>query len=115
MAVTIDPRPTYFGDRMIVTGSYDAGETSIDLSGLLASIDFAGINPAAAQASLVVSNTGTHANDTIALVDNCTVSSTTITIVSPIVSLDPDGVGTGSAAVPGATISGTFLAIGRRS
>jgi hypothetical protein len=31
MAVTIDPRPTYFGDRMVVTGSYEAGDTSIDL------------------------------------------------------------------------------------
>lgn len=115
MAVTIDPRPTYFGDRMIVTGSYDAGETSIDLSDLLVSIDFAGVNPAAAQANVVVSNTGTHANDTISLVDNCTLSGTTITIVSAVVETDPDGAGTGSAAVPGATIAGTFLAIGRRS
>ena len=39
MAVTIDPRPTYFGDRMIVTGSYEAGDTTIELGGLLASID----------------------------------------------------------------------------
>jgi|TARA_Y100000015_G_C2357022_1_gene73400 hypothetical protein len=44
MAVTIDPRPTYFGDRMIVTGSTDGAET-IDLSSLLASIDGAIANP----------------------------------------------------------------------
>ena len=44
MAVTIDSRPTYFGDRMVVTGSYEAGDTSIDLSGLLAEIDWMGIN-----------------------------------------------------------------------
>tara|TARA_R100001510_G_scaffold46052_1_gene42888 strand:+ start:210 stop:557 length:348 start_codon:yes stop_codon:yes gene_type:complete len=115
MAVTIDPRPTYFGDRMIVTGSYGAGDTSIDLSGLLASIDFAGVNPSAAQANVQLSNTGTHANDTIALVDNCTVSGTTITVHSAIVEVDPDGAGTGGAATPGATLAGTFLAIGRRS
>jgi len=44
MAVTIDPRPTYFGDRMIVTGSTDGAE-AIDLSSLLASIDGAIANP----------------------------------------------------------------------
>tara|TARA_R100000406_G_scaffold16888_3_gene10565 strand:- start:2910 stop:3140 length:231 start_codon:yes stop_codon:yes gene_type:complete len=43
MAVTIDPRPTYFGDRMIVTGSTDGAE-AIDLSSLLASIDGAMVN-----------------------------------------------------------------------
>ena len=114
MAVTIDPRPTYFGDRIVVTGSYEAGDTSINLSDLVSSIDFAGVNPTAAQASVVVSNTGTHANDTIQLVDNCTVSGTTITIVSAIVDTDPDGAGTGSTAVPGATVAGSFFAIGRR-
>mgnify|MGYP001202111189 CR=1 FL=1 len=49
MAVTIDPRPTYFGDRMIVTGSYAATDTSIDLSGLLVSIDAVILNSALAQ------------------------------------------------------------------
>jgi hypothetical protein len=39
MAVSIDPRPSYMGDRMIVTGTYETADTSIDLSGLLASID----------------------------------------------------------------------------
>ena len=114
MAVTIDNRPTYFGDRIVVTGSYEAGDTSINLSDLVSSIDFAGVNPTAAQAPVVVSNTGTHANDTIQLVDNCTVSGTTITTVSAIVDTDPDGAGTGSAAVAGATVAGTFFAIGRR-
>lgn len=41
MAVSIDPRPSYMGDRMIVTGTYEATDTEIDLSGLLASIDMA--------------------------------------------------------------------------
>ena len=38
MAVTIDPRPTVFGDRVIITGSTDGAE-AIDLSDLLVSID----------------------------------------------------------------------------
>lgn len=49
MAVTIDTRPTYFGDRMIVTGSFEAGDTSIDLSSQLASIDAIIVNFSAAQ------------------------------------------------------------------
>ena len=31
MAVSIDNRPTYFGDRMIVTGTFGAGDTTIAL------------------------------------------------------------------------------------
>jgi hypothetical protein len=112
MAVTIDPRPSYFGDRMIVTGSYEAGDTSIDLSDLLASIDFAGINPSAAQSDLTTSD-GTS-TDIITLVDSCTVSGTTITLHSAISSLDPDG-GGAAPAVAGQTLAGTFIAIGRRS
>ena len=38
MAVTIDNRPTVFGDRMIITGSTDGAE-AIDLSDFLSSID----------------------------------------------------------------------------
>jgi len=45
MAVTIDPRPTYFGDRMVVTGTYGASDALINLSSLLASIDFAALTP----------------------------------------------------------------------
>ena len=48
MAVTIDSRPTYFGDRMIITGSYAATDTSIDLSSLLSSIDGVILNSAVA-------------------------------------------------------------------
>ena len=43
MAVTIDPRPTYMGDRMIVTGS-TTGAENIDLSDLLSSIDGGMVN-----------------------------------------------------------------------
>ena len=39
--IAFDPRPTYFGDRMIVTGTLTADGTAadIDLSSLLASVD----------------------------------------------------------------------------
>ena len=87
---TIDPRPSYFGDRMIVTGSYDAGETGIDLSSLLASIDFCGINTDVdAIATTPPVSTG----------DTATISGTTVTI----------------NAAGAATLGGTFLAIGRRN
>jgi hypothetical protein len=90
MAVTIDPRPTVFGDRVIITGTYAAADTSIDLSDLLASIDFAGVNSAAS----VVATT-----PPVTVADTAQVSDTTITVI-----------GTG-----GTTAGGTFLAIGRRS
>lgn len=51
MTVTIDPRPTYFGDRMVVTGSTDGAE-AIDLSSLLASIDGAMVNAVGSAATV---------------------------------------------------------------
>ena len=51
MTVTIDPRPTYFGDRMIVTGTINvASSTTIDLTGMLASIDSVTVVPFAGAA-----------------------------------------------------------------
>jgi hypothetical protein len=41
MAVTIDNRPTVFGDRLIITGTYEATDTTIDLSAFLSEIDMA--------------------------------------------------------------------------
>tara|TARA_R100001510_G_C7592836_1_gene161964 strand:- start:547 stop:861 length:315 start_codon:yes stop_codon:yes gene_type:complete len=104
MAVTIDPRPTYFGDRMIVTGSYTAGTTSIDLSSLLSKIDFANVIPTG-QTDLAVSpsDDGSDA-DTIGgvqIADQCIFSGTTITV------LKSGGAGAG-------TQPGTFFVIGRR-
>ena len=58
MVVTIDPRPTYFGDRMIVTGSTTTGET-VDLSGLLASIDGAMVNAIGGAATVTHGISGT--------------------------------------------------------
>ena len=41
MAVTIDNRPTVFGDRVVITGTYEATDTTIDLSAFLSEIDMA--------------------------------------------------------------------------
>jgi hypothetical protein len=106
MAVTIDTRPTYFGDRMIVTGSYEAGDTSIVLTGLLASIDAVILNPTTpntAQFGQVDTDAGgsTMASVTVASMDIPTFTGSTITIASPVTGETPTG--------------GTFLAIGRRS
>lgn len=90
MTVTIDTRPTVFGDRMIVTGTYAATDTSIDLSDLLDTIDFAGVNSAA---GIVL----TTPNVTVA--DTASFSGSTITVIG----------------ASGTTVGGTFLAIGRRA
>ena len=105
MAITIDPRPTVFGDRLIITGSYEAGDTNIDLSSQLVSIDAITVNPASAHnirvkeadASGGVSYTAT----VFLLKDIATFRGTEIEIVPPNFTLT--------------TKAGTFLAIGRRS
>ena len=104
MAVTIDPRPSYFGDRMIVTGSYEDGDTSIDLSSLLASIDFVGITQyAKSQRRLETGDAADGADAAmIAIPDQASVAAngTTVTIDTA------SDAGTGAAK---------FIAIGRRS
>ena len=104
MTVTIDPRPTYFGDRMVVTGSYETGDTSIDLSSQLASIDMAVLTPTAALAPQTL-ETGDAADEGDAALfrfrEFATVSGTTITV--------------NTAAAAATIIGGTFFAIGRRS
>jgi len=104
MAVTIDPRPSYFGDRMIVTGSYAATDTSINLSGLLVSIDAVIINSALAQVKhqdVDIANGTSYAAVSAPLHDTFTFSGSTITVNPPFAGMD--------------TAGGTFLAIGRRS
>ena len=105
MAVTIDARPTYFGDRMIVTGSFEAGDTSIELSGLLASIDAIIVNPTAAQLvkhqDVDIAGGTSYAAVDASVFDVATFSGTTITIAPAFI---------------GQTVTGgTFLAIGRRN
>ena len=105
MAVTIDPRPTYFGDRMIVTGSFEAGDTSISLSDQLASIDAIIVNFEAAQIfkhqDVDIAGGTSYAAVDGAATDVATFNGTTITIEPPL---------TGQTTLPG-----TFLVIGRRN
>jgi len=116
MAVTIDPRPTYFGDRMIVTGSYEAGDTAIDLSSLLVSIDFAGVNPSGAHAYEAIGDTGGGGGgntQNVVFAPKARIDGTTIRIGSAVGDItDPDATDTSLIAIGEA---GTFLAIGRRS
>ena len=106
MAITIDTRPTVFGDRMIITGSYEAGDTTIELSDQLANIDAFILNPSApntAQFGQIDVNAGgsSMASVTVASMDLATYTGTTVTIATSV----------GGET----TIAGTFLAIGRRS
>lgn len=101
---TIDPRPSYFGDRMIITGSYTAGDTgvlTIDLSSMLSSIDFAGANSSGDISALPITDTGGIGN--VQAVN-----------FSPDVRIDGTSVkiAHGLAAHPGQ--AGTFTVIGRR-
>ena len=103
---TIDPRPSYFGDRMIITGSYTAGDTgtlTIDLSSFLSEIDFAGANSSGGVAAATITDTGA--------------SPAAVQLVNfpPDVRIDGTSVkiAHGLDAFPGQ--AGTFIAIGRRS
>ena len=100
MAVTIDERPSYFGDRMVVTGTYAAADTTIDLGSILASIDMITLTPTAVPVAVTVTTTP-PANLNIA--DVVQVNGTTVTIHN------------GDDGQAGASTTGTFLAIGRRS
>jgi len=102
MAVSIDPRPTYFGDRLVVTGTYAAGDTSIVLTDVLASIDMAVVTPTAIAVGLLPEAGAGASAITLQIQDVATVSGTTITVTEGV----NGGVG---------TIGGTFFAIGRRS
>ena len=103
MAVTIDPRPTYFGDRMIVTGSYEATDALIDLRSLLASIDMAVVTPALSAQQEV----GDSANTGIERLN----------MFDQAIVVDPSdariSIENGQASA--ATTGGNFIAIGRRS
>jgi hypothetical protein len=108
--VTIDPRPTVFGDRMIITGTYDTtdGERIIDFSDKLSSIDAFIINPANRLSMVVeqisnIDDGGSSASDKKVFASEFGVklSDTTLMISPPIKNEDLKG--------------GTFLIIGRRS
>ena len=99
MAVTIDNRTTVFGDRMIVTGTFEAGDNEIDLSDFLSEIDFAGANFSGILAQSPITDTGATPPTQDVL--------TTVRIAA--------GLANATLANTTATQAGTFIAIGRRS
>ena len=106
MAVTIDERPTYFGDRMVVTGTYGTSDTSIDLSSLLASIDFAALTPnAVASDNQVEAGTAADGSDAAPFI-----SPEFATVASGSTTIDINAAGFATS-----NQGGTFIAIGRRS
>jgi len=110
MAITIDPRPTVFGDRMIVTGSYGAADINIDLSSMLASIDFAGANSSGVIATRDTTDTGaTPATSTVVFAPDVRIDGTTIRISAGEVAAG------GNPAAKASEQTVTFNAIGRRS
>ena len=102
---TIDPRPSVFGDRVIVTGSFTAGDTgtlAIDLGSQFASIDMAFANFTGALAPVTIDDAGASPpSQDVFINPACNINGTTLEI------------GSGLTAYPIA--AGTFLAIGRRS
>tara|TARA_R110002051_G_scaffold313850_1_gene390291 strand:- start:2585 stop:2911 length:327 start_codon:yes stop_codon:yes gene_type:complete len=108
MAVTIDARPTVFGDRMIVTGTYAAGDNAVDLTGILASIDFAGANSSGIIAARPITDTGGGADvQNVVFAPDVRIDGTTIRIAG--------GLADGTIGNSAPQQAGTFLAIGRRS
>ena len=101
MAVTIDPRVSYFGDRIIVTGTYgtDSADTSIDLSSIVSEIDAAVLTPTAVPADFTTSLGPPPL--TAKVTDFARINGTTLEIVTGNDSGTPQ-------------TAGTFLVIGRR-
>ena len=58
MAITIDTRVHVAGDMMVVTGTYGAGDASIDLSAHLSTVFFAGCNGTTDLAGYDLANDG---------------------------------------------------------
>ena len=60
MAITIDTRVHVAGDMMVVTGTYGAGDASIDLSAHLSTVFFAGCNGTTDLAGYDVADSAGH-------------------------------------------------------
>jgi len=106
--VTIDPRPTVFGDRMIITGTYGTTDNVIDLSSMLVSIDAFIINPASVNSMVIeqvsdIDGSASSASDKKVFTTDfgARLSDTRIGLSPTVKNQDLKG--------------GTFLAIGRRS
>ena len=108
MAVTIAPRPNSIGDMIMITGSYEAGDTTIDLSQFYApnSIEFFSITPTDTVAVFTArgiveeseGNVDMTLQDAFKLVDSTCI----VTLYQ------------GPASSAGASEPGKFMAMGRR-
>ena len=104
MAVTFDQRPTVFGDRIIVTGTFAASDTSIDLSSMMSSVDACMANLSSAESGVEVDATSAPGGTVeVQPTLDVSISGTTVTLTT---------FGTGGPGAPSG--GGTFLAIGRR-
>jgi len=103
MAIAFDQRPTVFGDRIIVTGTFAASDTSIDLSSMMSSVDACIANLTSAGSPVEVRNSADDDAIEIQPTLDVSVSGTTVTLST---------FGAGGPAAPSG--GGTFLAIGRR-
>jgi hypothetical protein len=107
MAVTFDTRPTAIGDMIMVTGKYEANDTTIDLSGFFGpnSVEFFSITP-----------TATLATTTVELSIEETPTAVTATYPDTFQLVDATCIVTlyGGTAAGGSQEPGNFMAIGRR-
>ena len=104
MAVTFDQRPTVFGDRIIVTGTFASGDSSIDLSSMMSSVDACIANLDGAASGVEVDATSAPGGTVeVQPTLDVSISGTTVTLTT---------FATGGPAAP--SNGGTFLAIGRR-
>ena len=109
MAVTIDPRTSVFGDRMVVTGTYEAADATIDLSSFLSEIDMAVLTPIAAGPINIEVGSAADGSDAESTLfrEFATVAAGSTTITVNV----PGGTHTPAVAAAG----GSFIAIGRRA
>lgn len=107
MAVTFDTRPTAIGDMIMVTGRYEANDTTIDLSGFFGpnSVEFFSITP-----------TDTLATTTVEMAIEGTPTAVAMTCPDSFQLVDATCIVTlyGGTAAGGAQEPGNFMAIGRR-
>ena len=105
MAVVFDTRPTAFGDMIIVTGTYESGDTTIELGGFMNEISAFSINPTSTLPTVSIYGGsalpgGEAANITLPDGFHWDANRTTVTLYG--------------GATAAARTSGKFMAIGRR-
>ena len=103
MAVSFDTRPTAFGDMIMVTGTYAAGDTTIDLSPFFGknSVEFFSITSTDTTGTVTLEYDGSGVAATIEDAFQLVDATCIVTLY-------------GGTAAGGAQEPGNFMAIGRR-